>query len=404
VDARLASGTPGQREVWAWVKNPRDARVCAWQGGFGAGKSVGAFVALLKMAQSRGLVRGRFLLGGVSTESVLSVVLPIAQSLAGQFGVSFALRHTPRPRLLFGGHTFLIFGGSKANSAASIQGLSVHAAWLDETTQLHQSFYDMALTRCREGTAPVLIATFNPDRTNHWMRTDVIQRALDGDPRIKYVSSHTDENQHLHTRQKEVGRMVSLSHKRGQLVDNEWTDAAGRVFSAPGLAATPTGGARPWHERPVWLGVDYGTSGVTAVVALVKDGLGWVIADEYIWDNQTQGYRPDVQHVQAITEKWPPARTVDIRIDHNAANLASLLRKAGYQVYNAYKRREKGISLTEGMLSEGRLKVAAGAAPYLLGEMAGYVWNPDTGDTDNKCRDDACDALRYTAVGRYNAI
>lgn len=402
MDTRLKAPTPGQREVWDWVKTPGPARVCVWQGGFGAGKSVGAFVALLKLAHHRHITRGRFLLGGVSTESVLGVVLPIAQALAAQYGVSFNVRHTPRPRLIFGGHTFYVFGGAKANSAATIQGLSVHAAWLDEATQLHQTFYDMALTRCREGTSPVLLATFNPDSTGHWMRTEVIQAALDGDERIKYVTSHTNENQHLGERQKQVGRMVSLAHKRGQLVDNEWTDAAGCVFSQP-LHANLEPNTRPWNERPVWLGVDYGTSGVTAAIALVKNGDEWAIQDEYVWDNQKSGYRPDAEHVAAVCEKWGH-RVVDIRIDHNAANLAALLRSAGYQVYNAYKKREKGISLTEGMLSSGRLRVVEGQAPYLLREMSQYVWNPDTGDTNTKCRDDACDALRYVAVGQWHEM
>lgn len=74
------------------------------------------------------------------------------------------------------GRTILLEGANDARSESKIRGLSLQGAYCDELTQFPEDFFAMLLSRLRIAGAK-LIATTNPDKPSHWLKTKYIDRS-----------------------------------------------------------------------------------------------------------------------------------------------------------------------------------------------------------------------------------
>lgn len=99
--------------------------------------------------------------------------LMLLEELVGSANFKYSV--SAKEGTLFG-RKVLLEGANDARSESKIRGLSLQGAYCDELTQFPEDFFAMLLSRLRISGAK-LIATTNPDKPSHWLKTKYIDRA-----------------------------------------------------------------------------------------------------------------------------------------------------------------------------------------------------------------------------------
>ncbi|OZE88042.1 hypothetical protein CH304_00285 [Rhodococcus sp. 15-649-1-2] len=375
--------------------------IVIWHGAVSSGKTIGSLIKFL-MVIPTAPTTGEIVIIGRTRDTVYRNIMQafMDPEIFGTFAEHVKYNRGAPTAEIFG-RTVHILGSSDVRAEATIRGMTICLAYLDEATLVTKEFFAMLHSRLRvKGFLCQLFVTTNPDGPRHWLKTEYIDRARELGIRVFHFVLE-DNRQNLPDGYIEnlMRQYTGLWRKR--FVDGAWTMADGVIYDMfdPAKHVVTT---LPTMERVLALGVDDGVQHPAAGILL---GLGV--------DNR----------LYAIAEWAPPSgtpadRTKHLRkwllqrdgqepeyhfVDPSAAALKLQLNRDGFQnVYNAANSHKTGIGLVASLLSTGDLMIYAPDCPNLLGEIPGYVWDPKKAekgiDEPIKLDDDFCDALRYAVA------
>ena len=145
-----------------------DKRINVLTGSVRSGKT---YISLLKWAIFVGKmpVDCEFLMTGKTITSLERNCLGLLSSLVGN---NFQYSKNQKMGMLFGRKVWLE-GASDERAESKIRGMTLAGAYVDELTQIPESFYSMLLSRLSVKNAK-LYATTNPDTPNHWVKINII--------------------------------------------------------------------------------------------------------------------------------------------------------------------------------------------------------------------------------------
>jgi len=362
-------------------------RIVLLPGGAGSGKTWGAVLGLA--LHCRKYPRALCLVAGQSVDTVRRNVEPALAHWSALFGLPYRYHASP-PAYSVGSAHWEVRGLADAVSYTRIQGRTYHGVMVDELSTIHESSWDMILTRLRTEGAKA-IATFNKLSPHHWTKTRVVDKAAE--LRAVVLESRLTDNPHL------AGDFVSsmleggglARHQYQRLVENQWAAPEGLVYPY-------------WHYAesegppgPVVAGADYGESGVSAAVYLRRTPDGYNVVGEYYWDARHRGYRDAAGHAGGILQGAPGA-LAGVYYDPSAVSLGEALRRAGTVALPGWNDK-RGYDITNDHLQSGRVKLVERAVPALLTEMEQLIYNSRLDMPDPSCIDHATDALRYVVCG-----
>lgn len=145
-----------------------DKRINLLTGSVRSGKT---HISLLKWALFVGSMpqECEFLMVGKTITSLERNCLGLLITLVGD---NFSYSKSQKVGMLFGRKVWLE-GASDERAESKIRGMTLAGAYVDELTQIPETFYSMLLSRLSMKNAK-LYATTNPDTPNHWVKVNII--------------------------------------------------------------------------------------------------------------------------------------------------------------------------------------------------------------------------------------
>lgn len=317
-----------------------------------------------------------------------SVHRNILNELSGKYGLEFQFDKYNRFSLF--GVQVCCFGHSKINDLGRIRGMTAWGAYINEASVANEAVFDEIKSRCSGNGARLLMDT-NPDRPDHWLKRDYIDRA-DGKTIVEY-SWKLDDNSFLTDRYRDS---IKASTPSGMFYDRAingaWASADGMVY--PDFDQTVH--YIPFSQVPMdkivrwFVGVDFGWEhyGAFVLIGKTEDGRYYLVQE---WAAQHQHIDRWVEIARSIK-----AQQGDIHFycDGARPDYVQELRKAGIQAIYARKDVVAGISEVASLYKQRRLFIVQENAPRFAQEIYGYVWKPGA-DEPVKINDDVQDAVRY---------
>ncbi len=317
-----------------------------------------------------------------------SVHRNILNELSGKYGLEFQFDKYNRFSLF--GVQVCCFGHSKINDLGRIRGMTAWGAYINEASVANEAVFDEIKSRCSGNGARLLIDT-NPDRPDHWLKRDYIDRA-DGKTIVEY-SWKLDDNTFLTDRYRDS---IKASTPSGMFYDRAingaWASADGMVYPDFDQQIHYIQFSQvPMDKIVRWfVGVDFGWEHYGAFVLMGKteDGRYYLVQE---WAAQHQHIDRWVEIARSIK-----AQRGDIHFycDGARPDYVQELRKAGIQAIYARKDKVAGISEVASLYKQRRLFIVQENAPRFAQEIYGYVWKPGA-DEPVKINDDVQDAVRY---------
>lgn len=310
------------------------------------------------------------------------------------------------------GRTIYVAGAHDESSADKIKGMTLADAYGDEVTTWPESFYKMLMTRLSvEGSQ--FVGTTNPAAPTHWLMKNYLKRARLHVDRHGVLHRNTDPealNLHRFTFQLSDNphltpeyvadlskEFVGLFYRRYVL--GEWVLAEGAVFDMWNDREHVRQRA-PRIERPIAIGIDYGTRNPFHAVRvdLGVDGRLYV-TDEYRYDSQAKRKQlTDAQYADALVKWMGDNRPAYIVVDPSAASFRTEMLHRGIPTAAGDNSVLDGIRTVSKLLARDQLKVLQ-YCEGLLDEIPGYSWDDDAADKGldepMKIADHGVDALRY---------
>lgn len=317
-----------------------------------------------------------------------SVHRNILNELSGKYGLEFQFDKYNRFSLF--GVQVCCFGHSKINDLGRIRGMTAWGAYINEASMANEEVFDEIKDRCSGDGARLLMDT-NPDRPDHWLKQDYIDRA-DGKIIVEY-SWKLDDNTFLTDRYRDS---IKASTPSGMFYDRAingaWASADGMVYPDfdqtvhyISLSQVPVDKIVRW-----FVGVDFGWEhyGAFVLIGKTEDGRYYLVQE---WAAQHQHIDRWVEIARSIK-----AQRGDIHFycDGARPDYVQELRKAGIQAIYARKDVVAGISEVASLYKQRRLFIVQENAPRFAQEIYGYVWKPGA-DEPVKINDDVQDAVRY---------
>lgn len=317
-----------------------------------------------------------------------SVHRNILNELSGKYGLEFQFDKYNRFSLF--GVQVCCFGHSKINDLGRIRGMTAWGAYINEASMANEEVFDEIKDRCSGDGARLLMDT-NPDRPDHWLKRDYIDRA-DGKIIVEY-SWKLDDNTFLTDRYRDS---IKASTPSGMFYDRAingaWASADGMVYPDfdqkihyISLSQVPLDKIVRW-----FVGVDFGWEhyGAFVLIGKTEDGRYYLVQE---WAAQHQHIDRWVEIARSIK-----AQRGDIHFycDGARPDYVQELRKAGIQAIYARKDVVAGISEVASLYKQRRLFIVQENAPRFAQEIYGYVWKPGA-DEPVKINDDVQDAVRY---------
>lgn len=313
------------------------------------------------------------------------------------------------------GRTILLEGANDARSESKIRGLSLQGAYCDELTQFPEDFFAMLLSRLRIPGAK-LIATTNPDRPTHWLKTKYIDRKrelnfLD----IKFL---IDDNTTLDPDYIKDIKSEYTGVFYDRFIRGEWKAAEGAIYKD--FADAPQKyliDAPPDDIAFCTLGMDFGGNGSAHSIVCTgySRGLKKVVAlDEYYRKeviSPLQLERDTVDFVRRCKSKY---KIADMYCDSAEQVLIEGIKgvlareKIPINVHNA----RKGaiidrIRFTCAIMATGRFFVTKNCK-HLIEAFSDAVWDGkqlnDTRLDDGSINIDSLDAFEYSIEPYMNQI
>lgn len=317
-----------------------------------------------------------------------SVHRNILNELSGKYGLEFQFDKYNRFSLF--GVQVCCFGHSKINDLGRIRGMTAWGAYINEASMANEEVFDEIKDRCSGDGARLLMDT-NPDRPDHWLKQDYIDRA-DGKIIVEY-SWKLDDNTFLTDRYRDS---IKASTPSGMFYDRAingaWASADGMVYPDfdqtvhyISLSQVPVDKIVRW-----FVGGDFGWEhyGAFVLIGKTEDGRYYLVQE---WAAQHQHIDRWVEIARSIK-----AQRGDIHFycDGARPDYVQELRKAGIQAIYARKDVVAGISEVASLYKQRRLFIVQENAPRFAQEIYGYVWKPGA-DEPVKINDDVQDAVRY---------
>lgn len=318
------------------------------------------------------------------------------------------------------GRDVIVVGANNEQARTKIQGLTLAAAYVDESSTLPESFWDMLVSRLSVVGARMW-ATCNPEGPRHWFKVKWLDRAKlwldhDGvlhDKRAGFdpldpgalldlhrFSFLLDDNPYLDPAYvaRRKASYSGLFYKR--MILGQWALAEGAIYDCFDSARhVLPADALPKIDRTIALGIDYGTTNPTAGILLgisLEDRPRLVVVDEW---SPTRGTDADLS--AGLTD-WLKAGEYEpeyLYVDPAAASFKLQLYndRVGH-VENGNNSVVDGLRTVAALFATDRLVLSENAA-RLIGEIPGYVWDDKASekgeDKPVKVADHFCDALRY---------
>lgn len=225
---------------------------------YGSVRSGKTWISLLKWAVWVGQQpKGKeFLMVGKTITTLKRNCLGLLSDLIGD---NFKCTLSTKKASIFG-RTVWLEGANDERSESKIRGMTLQGAYIDELTQIPETFYLMVLSRLSERGA-ALIATTNPDAPNHYVKTEIIDNDVIDKQVIKFM---LDDNDFLDEDYKNNLKKEYTGVFYDRFILGEFVRAEGIIF--PEFANNP----KPWiisaeevpkEFRRVISGLDVGGNG-----------------------------------------------------------------------------------------------------------------------------------------------
>ena len=292
-------------------------------------------------------------------------------------------------RLILYGLQVCCFGHSKINDLGRIRGMTAWGAYINEASMANEAVFDEIKSRCSGDGARLLMDT-NPDRPDHWLKRDYIDKA-DGKTIVEF-SWKLDDNTFLSERYRDS---IKASTPSGMFYDRAingaWASADGMVYPDFDQQIHYI----PFSQVPLekivrwFVGVDFGWEHYGAFVLMGKteDGRYYLVQE---WATQHQHIDRWVEIARSIKAQ---RGDISFYCDGARPDYVQELRKTGIRAIYARKDVVAGISEVASLYKQRRLFIVQENAPRFAQEIYEYVWKPGA-DEPGKTNADGQDAVR----------
>lgn len=364
-------------------------RINLLEGSVRSGKT---WISLVKWAM---FVRSRpqgelFMMVGKTREALQFNCVGLLEDLAG---ADFKCNARSNVGYLYGREIRLL-GANDEKAASKIKGSTLAGAYIDELSEIPESFYKMTLSRLSVSGA-VLLATTNPDSPNNYVFTDIIENE---DISRKCWKFLLDDNTFLPKEYIENIKKEYTGVFFERYILGNWVVAEGLVY--PDYDNTVKTEPRDYTEYAV--SMDYGTQNPTVMLLWGRHGGTWYAVREYEHSGRETNIQKTDAEYYAELEKLcsdVPVQSgakIELIIDPSAASFIAVaqqghrfkVRKADNDVLN-------GIRNTASALSDRRILINDCCARTIR-EFGLYSWDSRAAeDAVIKEDDHGMDAVRY---------
>lgn len=365
------------------------SRINLLEGSVRSGKT---WISLVKWAM---FVRSRpqgelFMMVGKTREALQFNCVGLLEDLAG---ADFKCNARSNVGYLYGREIRLL-GANDEKAASKIKGSTLAGAYIDELSEIPESFYKMTLSRLSVSGA-VLLATTNPDSPNNYVFTDIIENE---DISRKCWKFLLDDNTFLPKEYIDNIKKEYTGVFFERYILGNWVIAEGLVY--PDYDNTVKTEPREYTEYAV--SMDYGTQNPTVMLLWGRHGGTWYAVREYEHSGRETNIQKTDAEYYAELEKLcadVPVQSgakIELIIDPSAASFIAVaqqghrfkVRKADNDVLN-------GIRNTASALSDRRILINDCCARTIR-EFGLYSWDSRAAeDAVIKEDDHGMDAVRY---------
>lgn len=333
-------------------------------------------------ADRDGVARPQYILAGADLSSLQRNVLV---ELSNKYDLQFKFDKYNRFELF--GVLVCCFGHSKINDMGRIRGMTAYGAYINEASVANENVFNEIKSRCSAPGARLIMDT-NPDRPNHWLKRDYIDKA-DGKT-VAEFGWCLDDNDFLTVR---YINSIKASTPSGMFYDRDilgqWVNAEGLVycdFSDCNYIA-----AADVHEiRRYFIGFDFGYEHPASIVLLGEDSDGV----QYLLREYSDRHK-NIEHWKSVIFKlYEEFGRIPVYCDSARPDLIESLQADRINASNAVKDVLPGIAEVATRFKERRLLVVREHVTNFKEEICTYCWKSGT-DEPVKVNDDTMDALRY---------
>lgn len=331
-----------------------------------------------------------FMMVGKTRETLEFNCLQLLEELTGG-----NFMHSPKSNVgwLYG-HEVRLLGANDEKAAAKIKGSTLAGAYIDELTEIPESFYKMTLSRLSVEGA-ILLATTNPESPNSYVYNDIVMNDLLD---CKVTNFLLEDNIFLPPSYIENIKREYTGVFFKRYILGEWAIAEGLVY--PHFDnVVPT---EPRQYSRYVVSMDYGTMNPTAMILWGQKGLTWYAVNEYYYSGRESNnpltdeqYYAELERLCADVPKNGLEKTTMI-IDPSAASfIATVYAHKRFKVRKADNSVLDGIRRTASALSARKI-LFNDCCENTIAEFGLYAWDDRAvEDTVIKDNDHAMDAVRY---------
>jgi PBSX family phage terminase large subunit len=380
------------------ISESEGAMLSIWAGAVRSGKTVAAIVAFF-IAVAKAPRSGEVVIVGRTLQTIERNIIAPMQDPA-MFGKLARQVHHVRGSSVATilGRTVHLVGASDVRAESKIRGMTVALSMVDEATLVAEEFWNQLYARHSVPGARML-ATTNPDARTHWLRKEWLLKAEE-----KHVASwHFTLRDNTFLTPEYVARIESdysgLWFKR--FVLGEWVQAEGAIFDSWDEDRMVVS-TLPRIIRYPAIGIDYGTAGVFAALALGvgEDGRLYFTTEYRHNAKKVMKQLTDPEFAERVTG-WRDAhgfRPDYVVVDPSASSFIQQLTWSGISATKGDNSVLDGIRLVSSLMATDRLRVHESCAGWIE-EAPGYVWDDKAAllgeDKPLKVDDHSLDAGRY---------
>lgn len=366
-----------------------------WVGAVRSGKtfsSIERFIYDLKNGPP-----GDAMIIGVNRSSIQRNILG---HLYGRLGFPIPTEKSQKATLY--GRTIWFVGAPDVSAVSTIQGSTLALAYVDEATNLPETFWKMLESRLSVPGAK-LLATCNPEGPAHWLKKDYLDKT---DLDVAYWNFNLDDNPILDDLYKQQLKASYTGMWYNRFILGQWALAHGAIYDC---YDKDNEYVNPYPSPSYYIvGIDYGTTNATAAVLCAITPNKWPqirVEEEYYYDSAKKGRsKTDQELVRDIKDFIGYKNISAIYVDPAAASFKIALRQADLPVLDANNDVLLGIKICSKFISGKNIVIHKGCS-ILREHIQSYAWDPKAADRGEdkpvKQNDHICDALRYAVCSAF---
>lgn len=378
---------------------------------YGSVRSGKTWISLLKWALYVGECPKDkdFLMVGKTLTTLKRNCLGLLSELVGD---NFKCTLSQKKATIFG-RTVWLEGANDERSESKIRGMTLQGAYIDELTQIPETFYLMVLSRLSERGA-TLIATTNPDAPNHYVKTEIIDNSVIDKQVVKFM---LDDNDFLDEDYKNNLKKEYTGVFYDRFILGEFVRAEGIIF--PEFASNPkswiiSADCLPKQFKYCEVGFDIGGNGSAYALTCTArgcDGIQYKLKAQ-----KKQAEEMTMQDIENFVvsfcedcEKRYKVNIDMINCDHVAVIVNTINDNTKYRACLTYKPPlEDRVFLYSKLFANNKVKFVDGMCNDLVDEMQNLVFD-DKNDRaipldDGSMQIDTWDSNIYSESGYWNYI